>query len=133
MTQSAFVFLRLVLSKTFSKVVIFINKQSNLLLKLKRLPMKSLLLAKRFKDSGRNLVLSLALNLSNNLQHLFLSLKRQSMLLLTKLKSKLTSLRISLNSSNYKNNWLLILEKKKKSQRPSTTQIKTTWRPLSKE
>lgn len=131
--QSASAYLRLVLSKTSSKAVTFTSKLNNPLLRLKRLLMKSLLLAKRSMVFGQNLFLSLALNLPNSLQLQFLSLKRQSMLLLTKLKSKLTSLKTSLSSSNFKNSWLLIFEKKKKSQKQSTTQIKTTWRPPSKE
>ena len=133
MIQSAFAYLRLVLSKTSSKVVTFTSKLNSLLLRLKRLLMKSLLLAKRSMVFGQNLFLSLALNLPNSLQLQFLSLKRQNTLLLTKLKSKLTSLKTSLNSSNFKNSWLLIFEKKKKSQRQSTTQIKTTWRQHSNE
>ena len=133
MTQSVFVFLRLAWSKTSKQVVIFTSKLKSLLSRLKPVQMKSLLLAKRFMDSGISFLRSLVANLSLKLFSLFQKLKSLTMLLLTKLKSKLTSLKTSLSSSNFKNSWKHILEKKKKSQEQFTTQIKTIWRRRSNE
>jgi hypothetical protein len=66
--------------------------------------MKLSLLVERFKVSGRNLAVSLALVPSIKLLSLLQSLKSLSMSLLMKLKSKLTSLRTLLSSSSSKNN-----------------------------
>lgn len=133
MTQSVYAYLLLALSKTSKLAVIFTSKLKSLLSRSKPLLTKLSLLVERFKVSGRNLAVSLALVPSLKLFSLFQKLKSLTMLLLTKLKSKLTSLRISLSSSNFKNSWKHILEKKKKSQEQSTTQIKTTWRRHSNE
>jgi len=131
--QSASAYLRLVLLRTSKLAVIFTSKLKSLLSRLKPVQMKLSLLVERFKVSGRNLAVSLALVPSLKLFSLFQKLKSLTMLLLTKLKSKLTSLRISLSSSNFKNSWKHILEKKKKSQEQFTTQIKTIWRRRSNE
>ena len=128
MTQSVYAYLLLALSKTSKLAVIFTSKLKSLLSRSKPLLMKLSLLVERFKVSGRNLAVSLALVPSLKLLSLLQTLKSLTMLLLTKLKSKLTSLRISLSSSNFKNSWKLTLEKKKKSLKQFTTQIKTTWR-----
>ena len=128
MTQSVYAYLLLALSKTSKLAVIFTSKLKSLLSRSKPLLMKLSLLVERFKVSGRNLAVSLALVPSLKLLSLLQTLKSLTMLLLTKLKSKLTSLRISLSSSNFKNSWKHILEKKKKSLKQFTTQIKTTWR-----
>jgi len=133
LTQSVYAYLLLALSRTSKLAVIFISKLKSLLLRLKPLLTKLSLLVERFKVSGRNLAVSLALVPSLKLFSLFQKLKSLTMLLLTKLKSKLTSLRILLSSSNFKNSWKHILEKKKKSQEQFTTQIKTTWRRRSNE
>ena len=135
MTQLAFVYLRLVLLRTSKLAVSFTSKLKSLLLKSNRLTMKLLVLLKKYMDSGINLFHSLAVSLSLRLQLQFLlpSLKNQTMLLLTKLKSKLTSLRTLLNSSNFKSSWKPTFEKKKKSPKQSTTPIKTSWRPPSNE
>jgi hypothetical protein len=133
LTQLAFVYLLLALSRTSKLAVIFISKLKSLLSRSKPLLTKLSLLVERFKVSGRNLAVSLALVPSLKLFSLFQKLKSLTMLLLTKLKSKLTSLKTSLSSSNFKNSWKHILEKKKKSLKQFTTQIKTTWRPHSKE
>ena len=133
MTQSVYAYLLLALSRTSKLAVIFTNKLKSLLLRLEPLRMKLSLLVERFKVSGRNLAVSLALVPSLKLLSLLQTLKSLTMLLLTKLKSKLTSLRISLSSSNFKNSWKHILEKKKKSLKQFTTQIKTTWRRHSNE
>jgi len=66
--------------------------------------MKLSLLVERFKVSGRNLAVSLALVPSLKLLSLLQRLKSLLMSLLMKLKSKWTSLRTSLSSSNFKNN-----------------------------
>jgi hypothetical protein len=66
--------------------------------------MKLSLLVERFKVSGRNLAVSLALVPSLKLLSLSQKLKSLLTLLLMKLKSKLTSLRTSLSSSSSKNN-----------------------------
>ena len=133
MTQLAFVYLRLALSRTSKLAVTFTSKLKSLLSRSKPLLTKLSLLVERFKVSGRNLAVSLALVPSLKLFSLFQKLKSLTMLLLTKLKSKLTSLKTSLSSSNFKNSWKHILEKKKKSQEQFTTQIKTTWRRRSNE
>lgn len=133
MTQSAFVYLRLALSKTFRLAVSYTNKLKSLLSKSRGLLMRLLESIRKLLDFGVTLVNSLVLNLQKRLQFQPLRLKRQSMLLLTRLKSKLTSLRTLLSSSNFKNNLPHIFVKKKKSQRQSTTQIKTTWRQHSNE
>lgn len=133
MTQSAFAYLRLALSRTFRLAVSYISKPKSLLLRSKRRLMKLLLLAKRFMDSGISYLRSLVASQSLKLQVLLPKLRNLLMLLLTRLKSKLTLLRTSLSSSNFKNNLPHIFVKKKKSQRQSTTQIKTTWRPHSNE
>ena len=133
MTQSAFVYLRLALSKTFRLAVSYTNKLKSLLLKSRGLLMRLLESIRKLLDFGVTLVNSLVLNLQKRLQLQPLRLKRQSMLLLTRLKSKLTSLRTLLSFSNFKNNLPHIFVKKKKSQKQSTTQIKTTWRQHSKE
>ena len=133
MTQSVYAYLLLALSRTSKLAVTFTSKLKSLLLRLKPLLTKLSLLVERFKVSGRNLAVSLALVPSLKLFSLFQKLKSLTMLLLTKLKSKLTSLRISLSSSNFKNSWKLTLEKKKKSLKQFTTQIKTTWRRHSNE
>ena len=128
MTQSVYAYLLLALSKTSKLAVIFTSKLKSLLSRSKPLLMKLSLLVERFKVSGRNLAVSLALVPSLKLLSLLQTLKSLTMLLLTKLKSKLTSLKTSLSSSNFKNSWKLTLEKKKKSLKQFTTQIKTTWR-----
>jgi len=133
LTQSVYAYLRLVLLRTSKLAVIFTSKLKSLLSRLKPVLMKSLLLAKRFMDSGISFLRSLVASLSLKLLSLLLRLKSLTMLLLTKLKLKLTSLKTSLSSSNFKNSWKHILEKKKKSLKQFTTQIKTTWRPHSKE
>lgn len=133
MTQSAFVYLRLALSKTFRLAVSYTSKLKSLLLKSRGLLMRLLESIRKLLDFGVTLVNSLVLNLQKRLQLQPLRLKRQSMLLLTRLKSRLTSLKTSLSSSNFKNSWLLTFVKKKKSQKQSTTQIKTTWRQHSNE
>lgn len=133
MTQSVYAYLLLALSRTSKLAVIFTSKLKSLLSRSKPLLMKLSLLVERFKVSGRNLAVSLALVPSLKLLSLFQKLKNLTMLLLTKLKSKLTSLKTSLSSSNFKNSWKHILEKKKKSQEQFTTQIKTTWRRRSNE
>ena len=135
MTQLAFVYLRLVLLRTSKLAVSFTSKLKSLLSRSNKLMMKLLELLKKYMDSGINLFHSLAVNLSLRFQLQFLlpSLKNQTMLLLMKLKSKLTLLRTLLSSLNFKNNWLLTFEKKKKSQKQSTTPIKTSWRPPSNE
>ena len=133
MTQSAFVYLRLALSKTFRLAVSYTNKLKSLLLKSRGLLMRLLESIRKLLDFGVTLVNSLVLNLQKRLQLQPLRLKRQSMLLLTRLKSKLTSLRTLLSFSNFKNNLPHIFVKKKKSQKQSTTQIKTTWRRHSNE
>lgn len=133
MTQSVYAYLLLALSRTSKLAVIFTSKLKSLLSRSKPLLMKLSLLVERFKVSGRNLAVSLALVPSLKLLSLFQKLKNLTMLLLTKLKSKLTSLKTSLSSSNFKNSWKHILEKKKKSQEQFTTQIKTTWRRHSNE
>jgi hypothetical protein len=131
--QSVYAYLRLALSRTSKLAVIFISKLKSLLSRSKPLLTKLSLLVERFKVSGRNLAVSLALVPSLKLFSLFQKLKNLTMLLLTKLKSKLTSLKTSLSSSNFKNSWKHILEKKKKSLKQFTTQIKTTWRRHSNE
>lgn len=135
MTQLAFVYLRLVLLRTSKLAVSFTSRLKSLLLRLNRLMMKLLVLLKKYMAFGVNLLLSLVANLNPRLQLQFLlpSLKDQTMLRLTKLKSKLTSLKTSLNSSNFKNSWKPTFEKKKKSPKQSTTPIKTSWRPPSNE
>ena len=133
MTQSVYAYLLLALSRTSKLAVIFTSKLKSLLSRSKPLLMKLSLLVERFKVSGRNLAVSLALVPSLKLLSLLQTLKSLTMLLLTKLKSKLTSLKTSLSSSNFKNSWKHILEKKKKSQEQFTTQIKTTWRRRSNE
>ena len=133
MTQSVYAYLLLALSRTSKLAVTFTSKLKSLLSRSKPLLMKLSLLVERFKVSGRNLAVSLALVPSLKLLSLFQKLKNLTMLLLTKLKSKLTSLKTSLSSSNFKNSWKHILEKKKKSQEQFTTQIKTTWRRRSNE
>ena len=133
MTQSVYVFLRLAWSRTSKLAVIFTSKLKSLLSRSKPLLTKLSLLVERFKVSGRNLAVSLVLVPSLKLFSLFQKLKSLTMLLLTKLKSKLTSLKTSLSSSNFKNSWKHILEKKKKSLKQFTTQIKTTWRRHSNE
>ena len=135
MTQLAFVYLRLVLLRTSKLAVSFTNKLKSLLLKSNRLMMKLQVLLKKYMAFGVNLLLSLVASLNPRLQLQFLlpSLKDQTMLRLTKLKSKLTLLKTSLSSSNFKSSWKRILEKKKKSPKQSTTPIKTSWRPPSNE
>ena len=133
MTQSVYAYLLLALSRTSKLAVIFTSKLKSLLSRSKPLLMKLSLLVERFKVSGRNLAVSLALVPSLKLLSLFQKLKNLTMLLLTKLKSKLTSLQTSLSSSNFKSSWKLTLEKKKKSLKQFTTQIKTTWRRHSNE
>ena len=133
MTQSVYAYLLLALSRTSKLAVTFTSKLKSLLSRSKPLLTKLSLLVKRFKVSGRNLAVSLALIPSLKLFSLFQKLKSLTMLLLTKLKSKLTSLKTSLSSSNFKNSWKHILEKKKKSLKQFTTQIKTTWRRHSNE
>ena len=133
MIQSVFAYLRLALSKTFRLAVSYTSKLKSLLLKSRGLLMRLLESIRKLLDFGVTLVNSLVLNLQKRLQFQPLRLKRQSMLLLTRLKSKLTSLRTSLSSSNFKNSWLLTFVKKKKNQKQSTTQIKTTWRQHSNE
>ena len=133
MIQSVFAYLRLALSKTFRLAVSYTSKLKSLLLKSRGLLMRLLESIRKLLDFGVTLVNSLVLNLQKRLQLQPLRLKRQSMLLLTRLKSKLTSLRTSLSSSNFKNSWLLTFVKKKKNQKQSTTQIKTTWRQHSNE
>ena len=133
MTQSVYAYLLLALSRTSKLAVIFTSKLKSLLSRSKLLLMKLSLLVERFKVSGRNLAVSLALVPSLKLLSLLQTLKSLTMLLLTKLKSKLTSLKTSLSSSNFKNSWKLTLEKKKKSLKQFTTQIKTTWRRHSNE
>ena len=131
--QSVYAYLLLALSRISNKVVIFTSKLSNPLSKSKRLLMKLLLLARKYVDSGVNSLNYLAVVLNLKLQNLLQNLKNLSLLLLTKLKSKLTLLKTLLSSSNFKNNLLLIFEKKKKSPKQSMTQIKTTWRQPSNE
>ena len=133
MTQSVYAYLLLALSRTSKLAVTFTSKLKSLLSRSKPLLMKLSLLVERFKVSGRNLAVSLALVPSLKLLSLLQTLKSLTMLLLTKLKSKLTSLKTSLSSSNFKNSWKLTLEKKKKSLKQFTTQIKTTWRRRSNE
>ena len=133
MTQSASVYLRLVLLRTSKLAVSYTNKLKSLLLKSRGLLMRLLESIRKLLDFGVTLVNSLVLNLQKRLQLQPLRLKRQSMFLLTKLKSKWTLLRTSLSSSNFKNNLRHTFEKKKKSLEQSTTQIKTTWRRHSKE
>ena len=133
MTQSVYAYLLLALSRTSKLAVIFTSKLKSLLSRSKPLLMKLSLLVERFKVSGRNLAVSLALVPSLKLLSLLQTLKSLTMLLLTKLKSKLTSLKTSRSSSNFKNSWKHILEKKKKSLKQFTTQIKTTWRRRSNE
>ena len=133
MTQSVYAYLLLALSRTSKLAVTFTSKLKSLLSRSKLLLMKLSLLVERFKVSGRNLAVSLALVPSLKLLSLLQTLKNLTMLLLTKLKSKLTSLKTSLSSSNFKNSWKLTLEKKKKSLKQFTTQIKTTWRRHSNE
>lgn len=130
LTQLAFVFLRLAWLRTSKLAVNFTNRLKSRLLRSKRLRMKSLLLAKRFMDSGISFLRSLVASQSPRLQSLLQSLRKLSTLLLTRLKSKLTSLRTLLSSSNFRNSLRHTFEKKKKSQEQSTTQIKTTWRRL---
>ena len=133
MTQSVSVSLRLVLLRTSKLAVNFTSKLKNLLSRLEPLRMKLSLLVERFKVSGRNLAVSLALVPSLKLLSLLQRLKSLLMSLLMKLKSKWTLLRTSLSSLNFKNNLRHTYEKKKKSLEQSTTQIKTTWRRHSKE
>ena len=133
MTQSVYAYLLLALSRTSKLAVTFTSKLKSLLSRSKLLLMKLSLLVERFKVSGRNLAVSLALVPSLKLLSLLQTLKSLTMLLLTKLKSKLTSLKTSLSSLNFKNSWKLTLEKKKKSLKQFTTQIKTTWRRHSNE
>ena len=135
MTLLASVYLRLVWLRTSKLAVNFTSKLKSLLLRSKPLLMKSLPLAKRCMAFGVSLLHSLALSLSLRFQLQFLlpSLKDQTMLLLTKLKSKLTSLKTLLNSSSFKKSWKPTFEKKKKSPKQSTTPIKTSWRPPSNE
>ena len=133
MTQLAFVYLRLVLLRTSKLAVNFTSKLKNLLSRLKPLLMKSLPLAKKCMGSGISFLRSLLASLALNLSILLPSLKDQTMLRLTKLKSKLTSLKTLLSSLSSKNSWKPTSEKKNKSQKQSTTPIKTTWRPHSKE
>ena len=135
MTQLAFVYLRLVLLRTSKLAVNFTSKLKSLLSRSNRLTMKLQELLKKCMAFGVSLLRSLALSLSLQLQLQFLlpNLKNQTMLRLTKLKSKLTSLKTSLNSLSSKNSWKPTSEKKNKSQKQSTTPIKTTWRPHSKE
>jgi hypothetical protein len=133
LTQSVFVSLRLALSRTSKLAVNFTSKLKNLLSRLEPLRMKLSLLVERFKVSGRNLAVSLALVPSLKLLSLSQKLKSLLMSLLMKLKSKWTLLRTSLSSLNFKNNLRHTYEKKKKSLEQSMTQIKTTWRPHSKE
>jgi len=133
LTQSVYAYLLLALSRTSKLAVTFTSKLKSLLSRSKPLLMKLSLLVERFKVSGRNLAVSLALVPSLKLLSLLQTLKSLTMLLLTKLKSKLTSLKTSLSSSNFKNSWKLTLEKKKKSLKQFTTQIKTTWRRHSNE
>ena len=131
MTQSVYAYLLLALSRTSKLAVSFTSKLKSLLLKSNRLTMKLLVLLKKYMASGVSLLHSLALSLSLRFQLQFLlpSLKDQTMLRLTKLKSKLTSLKTSLNSLSSKNSWKPTFEKKNKSQKQSTTPIKTSWRP----
>ena len=135
MTLLAFVYLRLVWLRISKLAVNFTSKLKSLLSRSNRLTMKLPALLKKYTDSGISLLRSLALSLGLRLQLQFLlpSLKDQTMLLLTRLKSKLTSLKTSLNSLSSKNSWKPTFEKKNKSQKQSTTPIKTTWRPHSKE
>lgn len=135
MTQLAFVYLRLVLLRTSKLAVSFTSRLKSLLLRLNRLMMKLLVLLKKYMAFGVNLLLSLVASLNPRLQLQFLlpSLKDQTMLRLTKLKSKLTSLKTLLSSSNFKSSWKPTFEKKKKSPKQSTTPIKTSWRPPSNE
>jgi len=135
LTLLASVYLRLVLLRTSKLAVSFTSRLKSLLLKSNRLTMKLLVLLKKYMASGVNLLLSLVANLNPRLQLQFLlpSLKDQTMLRLTKLKSKLTLLKTSLNSLSSKSSWKPTFEKKNKSQKQSTTPIKTTWRPHSKE
>lgn len=135
LTQLAFVYLRLVLSRTSKLAVSFTSRLKSLLLKSNRLMMKLLVLLKKYMAFGVSLLHSLALSLSLRFQLQFLlpSLKDQTMLRLTKLKSKLTSLKTSLSSLNFKSSWKPTFEKKKKSPKQSTTPIKTSWRPPSNE
>lgn len=144
LTQSAFVFLRLAWLRTSKLAVTFTNRLKSPLLRSRRLLMRSLLLAKRFMASGISFLRSLEsffklqaevdrqLKQSQNprLQSLLQSLRKLSTLLLMKLKSRLTSLRTLLSSSNFRSNLRHTFEKKKKSQEQSMTQIKTTWRRL---
>ena len=135
MTLLASVYLRLVWLRTSKLAVNFTSKLKSLLLKSNRLTMKLLVLLKKCMAFGVSLLRSLALSLSLRFQLQFLlpSLKDQTMLRLTRLKSKLTSLKTSLNSLSSKNSWKPTFEKKNKSQKQSTNPIKTTWRPHSKE
>jgi len=135
LTLLAFVYLRLVWLRISKLAVNFTSKLKSLLSRSNRLTMKLPALLKKYTDSGISLLRSLALSLGLRLQLQFLlpSLKDQTMLLLTRLKSKLTSLKTSLNSLSSKNSWKPTFEKKNKSQKQSTTPIKTTWRPHSKE
>lgn len=135
MTQSVYAYLLLALSRTSKLAVSFTSKLKSLLLKSNRLTMKLLVLLKKYMAFGVNLLLSLVASLNPRLQLQFLlpSLKDQTMLRLTKLKSKLTSLKTSLSSSNFKNSWKPTFEKKKKSPKQSTTPIKTSWKPPSNE
>ena len=131
--QSVYVYLRLALSRISSKAVSYTNKLNSPLLKSKRLLMRSWLLARKSVASGINFLSFLVASLNLKLPSLLQNLKRLSLSLLTKLKSKLTLLRTLLSSSNFKNSWLLTFVKKKKSQEQSTTPIKTTWRQPSNE
>ena len=135
MTQLAFVYLRLVLLRTSKLAVNFTSKLKSLLSRSNRLTMKLQELLKKCMAFGVSLLRSLALSLSLRFQLQFLlpSLKDQTMLRLTKLKSKLTSLATSLNSLSSKNSWKPTSEKKNKSPKQSTTPIKTSWRPPSNE
>ena len=135
MTQSVYAYLLLALSRTSKLAVIFTSKLKSLLSRSNRLTMKLLVLLKKYMAFGVSLLHSLALSLSLRFQLQFLlpSLKDQTMLRLTKLKSKLTLLKTSLSSSNFKSSWKPTFEKKKKSPKQSTTPIKTSWRPPSNE
>ena len=135
MTQSVYAYLLLALSRTSKLAVTFTSKLKSLLSRSNRLTMKLLVLLKKYMAFGVSLLHSLALSLSLRFQLQFLlpSLKDQTMLRLTKLKSKLTLLKTSLSSSNFKSSWKPTFEKKKKSPKQSTTPIKTSWRPPSNE
>jgi len=87
--QYLFVYLQLVWSKTSKLAVTFTSKLKNLLSRLGTLLMKLLPLAKRLKESGKQFLASLGVSLNLKLQSLLEKLKNLTLLLLTKLKSKL--------------------------------------------